>query len=52
MLHDTLKVKIPPALTRRNDMDMLARMTTEAGIVPPAFLSYYDCGYGSPTYMV
>ncbi len=31
---------------------MLARMTTQAGIVPPVFLSYYVCGYGSPTYMV
>jgi DMSO reductase family type II enzyme molybdopterin subunit len=44
-LHDSIKSEDPTRTDEMAHQEMLARMSMQAGMVPPAFLWYYHCGY-------
>ncbi len=44
-LHENLKAEDPTRTDEMVHQEMMARMVTQGGMVPPAFLWYYHCGY-------
>ena len=44
-IHDTLKSEDPTRTDEMTNIEMMVRMSRQGGMVPPAFLWYYHCGY-------
>ncbi len=44
-IHDALKDEDPTRTEEMAHIEMLTRMSPQQGMVPPAFLWYYHCGY-------